>query len=628
MIQDNHNKGAALSRCILIFKTQGSRKKAMQLAVYQKNYEDCQEQLDKTARSCSKIIFWRGIASAAAIILFCAGYSQKNPYFYLCSAAALAVFLLLVRFHSQLKTKQNALADRQSVIKDYIARFSDDWKNFPLNGEKYLRNDLTEAADLDIFGKSSLYQYICTASTIQGQDQLALWLSQPSKDPAQIKERQKAAAELAEKTGFRADFETAARSLRNLPCKDIKHALDDLSCPSDRNSRHQYARKTAVRLLPAITLVFLFFTVLGIYRQHALPCFLCFTSLQLLLCLGGYHRNHRLLAPIYKLNQSVTPYRRLLQALEQETFQSPFLNSLQKELTRNKSASEALKELESITDSVIMRKNLFAFILCNSLFLHDYRCVERYLKWKENYQNEVKSWLLAAGTTEALISLGVIFHTRQTHTMPRIETPSYPELSADEIKHPLIKETDAIGNDFEIEHHTCIITGSNMSGKTTFMRSIGVNLILAYAGGFCTAKRLAVSPMELCTSMRVQDDVAEGISTFYAELLRIKKMISVSKQQIPMISLIDEIYKGTNSSDRIFAAKETIKKLSKPYAVTIITTHDFELCDLEKDAETDTENYHFAEHYEQDRILFDYKIKKGRCTTANARYLLRMAGIL
>ena len=167
-----------------------------------------------------------------------------------------------------------------------------------------------------------------------------------------------------------------------------------------------------------------------------------------------------------------------------------------------------------------------------------------------------------------------------------------------------------------------------MSGKTTFMRSIGVNLVLAYAGGYCTASSLQVSLMELCTSIRTEDDVNEGISTFYAEILRIRQMIVVSRKQIPMISMIDEIYKGTNSKDRLFAAKETIRNLSKPDTFTLVTTHDFELCDLENDLDIDVKNYHFTEHYKENRILFDYKLRDGRCTTTNARYLLHMAGIL
>ena len=254
--------------------------------------------------------------------------------------------------------------------------------------------------------------------------------------------------------------------------------------------------------------------------------------------------------------------------------------------------------------------------------------MERYGKWKENYRDSLESWLKALGNAEALISLSVICHTRKVHCLPEIVDSKQPVFTASDIRHPLLKEPSAVGNDISLTHRIYIITGSNMSGKTTFMRSIGINLALAYAGGFCTASNLQVSLMELCTSIRTEDDVNEGISTFYAELLRIKQMIEASRRQIPMISLIDEIYKGTNSKDRIYAAKETIRNLSKPYAFTLVTTHDFELCDLENDIGTEAKNCYFTEYYEGNRILFDYKLRDGRCTTTNARYLLRMAGIL
>lgn len=212
--------------------------------------------------------------------------------------------------------------------------------------------------------------------------------------------------------------------------------------------------------------------------------------------------------------------------------------------------------------------------------------------------------------------------------MPAVTDSKKPELSVTGLTHPLLKQPGAVGNDFVMAHQTCMITGSNMSGKTTFLRSIGVNSILAYAGGFCTASSFRISRMAVCTSMRTADDINEGISTFYAELLHIQKIIETSRKQKPMLALIDEIYKGTNSTDRIFAARETVKKLAKPYVFTILTTHDLELCSIEQDAGMDAANFHFCEHYHEDQILFDYKIRHGICETANARYLLRMAGIL
>ena len=158
------------------------------------------------------------------------------------------------------------------------------------------------------------------------------------------------------------------------------------------------------------------------------------------------------------------------------------------------------------------------------------------------------------------------------------------------------------------------------------MRVLGSNMVLAYAGAPVCAKSFALTPMAVYTSIQIQDDLAGGISTFYAELLRIKKMMAYSRKGRPMLILIDEIFRGTNS-DRIVGAREAIRRLTLPHAITIVTTHDFELCDLGKEG-IPIRNAHFEEHYEGDKILFDFKIREGRCRTTNAQYLLRMAGIL
>ena len=167
-----------------------------------------------------------------------------------------------------------------------------------------------------------------------------------------------------------------------------------------------------------------------------------------------------------------------------------------------------------------------------------------------------------------------------------------------------------------------------MSGKTTYMRTLASSLVLAYAGAPVCAKSFACTPMAIFTSIQVHDDQSQGISTFYAELLRIKQMVDFSQKQTPMFICIDEIFKGTNSADRIIGAREAIKRLTRPYAITLVSTHDFELCDLQSDNDIPVTNYHFAEYYENNKIKFDYKIKNGRCQTTNAQYLLKMAGIL
>lgn len=654
---------------------------------YTKDLEQKETKLNQARSLCSRISFWRGLSFLTAAVLFFCAYENNLILCYFSAAAAVFAFLILIRYHNRLKQQISDLTNYCLVLKDYLARFDDEWKSFTSDGKHYINDNSLpdsgiseadlEAEDLDLFGKHSLFQYICTAGTIYGQDQLAEWLRCPDKAQTsidEIKTRQQAAAELSSsKPEFTMQFETAARSLRGLGYDAAQKIMQDffkaLSLDfdtRDQKQSHEHAQSKSGRqlntikpaeyisiIVPAVTLLFLAAAILNIYREAATPLAVLFMTIQLLAALLTYHHHNSLLTPVYKMNRTIAPYRRLMELIEQASFDSPYLKALQNDLTygspdtdpagfhKNTSnkkcqkndayihtASNAFKELEKIADSVVTRHNLFALILYNSLFLYDFYCVRRFLAWKQKYKHLIPVWLTAIGRVEALISLGVISRTKNTCTMPDLSDQIQPQLSGTLIQHPLIRESAAVGNDFDLQCQTCIITGSNMSGKTTFMRSIGLNLVLAYAGGYCTAESFHASFMEIYTSMRTQDNVSEGISTFYAELLRIKRMIDAGRRHVPMISLIDEIYKGTNSKDRIYAAMATVKTLSQPTALTMITTHDLELCDLEYDEQIEAENYHFTEYYEQNEIRFDYKIRKGRSTTTNARYLLRMAGIL
>ena len=196
-------------------------------------------------------------------------------------------------------------------------------------------------------------------------------------------------------------------------------------------------------------------------------------------------------------------------------------------------------------------------------------------------------------------------------------------LEFENIKHPLLEEDKCIANDFKNNSGVLIITGSNMSGKTSFLRTIGINLILANAGTYTCATKFSSSYLKIFTSMRVQDNIELGISTFYGELLRIKDAIEYQKTNNNMIVLVDEIFKGTNYNDRILGATKVIEKLNKDNVILFITTHDFELCD-----EKNVLNYYFTEEYDKDNIKFDYKIRIGKCKTTNAKYLMKRLHII
>jgi DNA mismatch repair ATPase MutS len=247
--------------------------------------------------------------------------------------------------------------------------------------------------------------------------------------------------------------------------------------------------------------------------------------------------------------------------------------------------------------------------------------------WKEQAGRSLNTWLQALGDFEALASLAVIAHDYPNWCIPEVEeTPPY--LKASQMGHPLLTE-DRVCNDLAIlpQAGILLITGSNMSGKSTLLRTAGVNLVLAYAGAPVCAAAFRCSLMRIYTCMRVNDNLEQSISSFYAELLRIKMIVAAAKQATrPVFFLLDEVFKGTNSQDRHTGAKILIKQLKRLGAVGLVSTHDLELAELAAESKGII-NYHFREYYQNDRIHFDYKLRPGVSTTRNALYLIKLAGI-
>ena len=222
------------------------------------------------------------------------------------------------------------------------------------------------------------------------------------------------------------------------------------------------------------------------------------------------------------------------------------------------------------------------------------------------------------------MSLTTICYIKKDICIPNIVDEV--KLDFNNIKHPLLEENKCISNDFKCNDDINIITGSNMSGKSSFMKTIGINLILMEAGTYVNASSFSSKLMKIFSSIKVEDDISNNISTFYGELLRIKKIIDYEKKEDePIIVFIDEIFKGTNYNDRIYGAKEIIKKLSNYNSMAFITTHDFELCEINNKK---VNNYHFEEKYEGTNIIFDYKLRSGKCLTTNAKYLMGKLGFI
>lgn len=585
------------------------RTSQQQEAAQKKRYDQC--------------AFYRICAVLCAVGFGIAGYHLAFWLDYALAALAAAAFVGLVKWHDRIEDAMAWQRAQKETAQAYLDRFGEEWKQTGDPGEEYQSETFPQGKDLDLFGPHSLYQYICMASTPFGRDQLAQWLKEGAPGGEDLAQRQQAVRELAGEREFLLRFQTAARAEQKEKGQAPTQALEGFL----QAVRQPGGEKAGLRLLrwalPAVTLAAVALALLGVPRAAGAASLLC--GLQLFFALLAYHWNEKQIRPVHRFQQRVAPYRRLAEAVEAMEFQSAELVQLRQTL---QGAGDAMKELEALSESASARYNFVAFVLYNGLFLHDFHCVARIQAWRRRYGERLEGWLQALGQMEALISLGTLCHCKAVWCFPQISQSERPFLAAKDIRHPLIGEDKAVGNDFDLCQSICIITGSNMSGKTTFLRTIGVNLTLAYAGGAVAARECAASTMAICTSMRVEDDVSRGISTFYAELLRIKSIIDQSWAGAPMLVLIDEIYRGTNSNDRITGARQTICRLGQPHILTMVTTHDFELCDLEQEPGVRAVNYHFEEQYTEDSICFDYKIKKGRCRTTNAQHLLRLAGIL
>jgi DNA mismatch repair ATPase MutS len=289
-------------------------------------------------------------------------------------------------------------------------------------------------------------------------------------------------------------------------------------------------------------------------------------------------------------------------------------------------AYKQVDRLSKIIDSISSRHGSFYFIM-NILTLWDYQNMISLERWRKESGGFLKAWLEAIGKIEALSSLAIIRYDNPEWVVPKISESEKPEFEAKSMGHPLLRG-NRVENDLStnIPDRILLITGSNMSGKSTLLRTAGINLVLAYTGAPVCARKFTASIMEIHTCMRVSDDLSRNISSFYAELLRIKNIVKEAETGKSLFFLLDEIFKGTNSIDRHTGARVLIQKLNGLNCIGLVSTHDLELGDLEKSSDK-IKNYHFEEYYKDDRIHFDYKLRNGVSKTRNAVYLMKMAGI-
>lgn len=532
--------------------------------------------------------------------------------------AELIIYIIACFYHESLLNRTGREAGLIEIAEENIKRITGNWISFMDIGEEFIDYNHDYSSDLDIVGKHSLFQYLNSTNTYYGRNQFAQDLLNPHFSHEDILARQEAISELSSDYAWTSQIEYSLSKIgidQNFP-----FLLSKLQDPKP------FVKSTLVKGLLNLSRILTLVSILGtlLTRDGAVAAAAgILMLLQFFLWSIGYSRVSRYLGIMLKLPYKIAYYSDAIKDITAHNFEAQKLKEIQSVLS---SAEEAMRSFSKIAGNISQAKNEVVRMILNTLFLWDYKNAVDLDNWKQKYGPFVKHWFITLGELESLISFSNLPRSLSTACTPTLSSrPDF--LRAEDLGHPLLSNSKRVCNDITLDNQIMIISGSNMSGKTTFMRTVGINIILANAGSYVCAGQMTYSPMKVITSMRIADELTEGISTFYAELKRIKKIIDAAKTGTCQLFLIDEIFRGTNSTDRLKGAEEVLKKLCTLGISGMITTHDLEVCKLASVYERIL-NYSFYEHYTDGEIYFDYKIKNGVSKTTNAEFLLRKIGII
>jgi len=581
----------------------------------------------------------RGILFVGVLVLLGLFLTHRSEIGYLIGACAVLVLFIVVAIrHGGLKAR----ARRQVVIREiheqYMARAKHDFSKLTDNGADLKEEKHPFSGDLDLFGEKSLYHLISVAHTTFGRAALKKWLvysADEKMDIHLIESRQQAVAELASDLTRLEELEADTKI--NSKKKAKPRAL--LAFLSDEAEASVELKKTLWPFMIINTILMWGSLVAAlIIGKYAFIAPAVFFVLQILLMALDYKNTQLMFTLVEKFFPEIRSYSNIFSSIEKTDVKSEYLVSLKEVLlsedkepeakgTSSVSTSMQLQKLYRIGLFVQARMQPLLYTILNLAFPYDPLCIHLLEKWKKTAGKGLEKRLELVGEWEALMSFSTLSFIYPDAAFPKFVDSKTPLFRAKEIGHPLIPENRIVRNDFSLEKGCCLITGSNMSGKTTLLRTVGINCILAYTGAVCPAASLELTPMRVGASMRIEDNLGEGVSTFYAELLKIERIVKLAEDSTPLLYLIDEIFRGTNSRDRTDGAWTVLKKLNKPTIIGLMSTHDYELCKMNDSGEVNLSYAHFSEYYDDDGLHFDYKLKEGMSTETNAKYLMKLVGI-
>ena len=534
--------------------------------------------------------------------------------------APVLVFIPMAIVHGRVDDSLKKAARAVSYYERGLARLENRWMGIGAQGERFRDPKHCYADDLDLFGRGSLFELLSTARTAAGERILAGWLLAPSGREETLA-RQEAVAELRDRIDLREELA--------LMGEEVRAAIDDQALQA-WGERPRVAFFPGARFLaPLLAAAAVVTAALVLGQVLSVRWFLGAILLELMF--GFWVRESVVQvvssasAPAHELDLLAS----LLARLERESFNSPALRALRASIeVGGHAASRQIFRLERLVHHLYSARNqIFAPIAAPLLWTSQFSMAVE--AWREHHGPHIGRWMAAVGEFEALCSLAAFAYERPETVFPELADTSTPLFGADALVHPLIPPGEVIANDVALGERTrlWIVSGSNMSGKSTLLRAVGLNTVLAWAGAPVTAARLRVSPLRIGASMRANDSVIDHRSRFYAEISRLRDVVDLARAGHPTLFLLDELLSGTNSHDRRIGAEALIRGLVERGAIGLVTTHDLALAEIAGSLDDRAANVHFEDHLEGSEIRFDFRLRPGVVTRSNALALMRAVGL-
>ena len=491
-------------------------------------------------------------------------------------------------------------------------------------GSEFMDANNPFTSDLDIFGEYSIFQAINRSATTAGRAKLAAWFSTSLLQPSHILARQQAVAELKDDYLFRQHFQAIGQL--------DKDSLSDLSQINAWVAERSWLKNKKI-LLPVLYLspVFTIGSILAAVFIPIFPASIPEAFCLLMLVVTGVYLKllNRVHHQLGAFSNAFSKYARLLELVKQQQFHSSSLSAIYTTLFGEQhNAAKAFSALSKLLASFDQRANLLVAVVLNALYLRDLQLLVRLENWKHEYDSYLPQWVDATTEIDALCSLANFSFNHAEFIFPEITDQVLVE--AKNLGHPLLPSATRVDNDFCIERlgQFNIVTGANMAGKSTFLRSVGVNLLLASCGAPVCASTFRFKPMVLFTSMRTTDNLAKHTSYFHAELLRLKSLIAAAEGGHELFVILDEILKGTNSTDKLIGSRKFLTKLKDLSIAGLVATHDLALGELSTEFPRQFKNICFEVEIADRNIKFDYKLREGVSQNMNATVLMEQMGIV